>query len=169
MRIVVLVGLPGSGKSAYLARMGGGGLSSDAIRKMLSDDETNQAIHDRVFETLRYLLRQRLAIGPPVTYIDATNLTPGERAPYVGIGKSYGCELEAVFFDVPLEVCRARNLGRHRVVPDDALTAMSRKLVPPTLGEGFDRITILGAGSAGLVPLPVLQYVFYAGNRDRYR
>src|SRR5260370_42664884 len=83
MRIVVLVGLPGSGKSTYLEQMGVRGLSSDAIRKLLAGDETDQTIHARVFETLRYLLGQRLAIGPPVTYIDAPNLTPEERRAYL--------------------------------------------------------------------------------------
>src|SRR5579871_5024727 len=97
MRIVVLVGLPGSGKSTYLARKNVVGLSSDTIRGWLVDDVTDQTIHDRVFQTLRYVLRQRLALGRPVTYVDATNLTPQERAPYIGIGKSYGCDVEAVF------------------------------------------------------------------------
>lgn len=143
MRIVVLVGLPGSGKSTYLQRIGAIGLSSDAIRKTLVDDETDQTIHDRVFQTLRYLLRQRLVLGRPATYIDATNLTPQERSPYIGIGKSYGCEIEAVFFDVPLEVCLARNAGRARVVPEEAMAAMAKKLVPPALAEGFDRVTVV--------------------------
>ena len=89
MRIVVLVGLPGSGKSTYLKQMGGSGLSSDAIRKLLADEETDQTIHVRVFQTLRYLLEQRLAIGRAVTYIDATNLTPEERGPYLAIGRDY--------------------------------------------------------------------------------
>ena len=106
MRIVVLIGLPGSGKSTWLERMGATGLSSDAIRKLLADDEGDQTIHARVFQTLRYLLVKRLAIGRPVTYIDATNLTPAERAPYIRIGKAHECKVEAVFFDVPLEVCR---------------------------------------------------------------
>lgn len=141
MRIVVLVGLPGSGKSAWLERMGVGGLSSDAIRRLLADDETDQTIHDRVFQTLRHLLQQRLAIGRPVTYIDATNLTPEERRPYIEIGKSYGCQIEAVFFDAPFEVCRERNVRRHRVVPGDALEKMAAKLVAPSAEEGFDRVT----------------------------
>ena len=144
MRIIVLVGLPGSGKSTYLARLGVTALSSDTIRGWLADDETDQSIHDRVFETLRYMLRQRLALGRPVTYIDATNLRQEERRPYIGIGQSYGCEVEAVFFDVPLEVCRARNAARHRVVPEEAMQKMASRLTPPTLAEGFSKVTVIG-------------------------
>jgi predicted kinase len=142
-RIVVLVGLPGSGKSTWVERQGVAVLSSDAVRHLLADDVTNQTIHQRVFLTLRYLLGHRLALGRPVSYVDATNLTEADRRPYIELARVYGCTAEAVFFDVPVEVCRERNRRRARVVPEEALEQMTRKLTPPRLEEGFEKITVI--------------------------
>lgn len=141
-KIIITVGLPGSGKSTYLQRLAIAPLSSDAIRLLLADDVTDQTIHSRVFATIRYLLRHRLAIGRPVTYIDATHLTIEERRPYVNIARWYGCELEALFFDVPLEVCRERNRLRNRIVPEEAMEMMAAKLTPPSMEEGFTGVIV---------------------------
>jgi len=139
----VLIGLPGSGKSTWLARQGIAALSSDWIRQVLADDPADQKIHARIFLTMRYLLRHRLAIGRPVSYMDATHLTPEERLPYIRIGQWYGCDVEALFFDVPLEICRERNLRRARVVPDEAIERMAARLTPPAMAEGFTKITVV--------------------------
>ena len=139
-----MVGLPGCGKSTYLERLGVTPLSSDAVRLLLADDATNQTIHARVFQTLRYLLRHCLAIGRPVTYVDATHLTPEERRPYVQIARWYGCEIEAIYFDVPLDVCQKRNQRRNRIVPEETMRMMTAKLVPPRAEKGFAHITVVG-------------------------
>jgi predicted kinase len=142
-KIVIAVGLPGSGKSTYFAQLGVHAISSDAIRLQLSDDENNQSIHRQVFTTVRCLLRQRLQLGRPVTYVDATSLTIEERRPYLRIAREYGCEIEALYFDVPVEICKARNAARGRVVPDSAMDAMAAKLRRPTTSEGFHSIRVI--------------------------
>ena len=140
---MITVGLPGSGKSTWLQQLGASAISSDAIRLLLADDATIQTIHPQVFATMRYLLRHRLILGRPVSYVDATHLTVRERAPYVKIARKFSCDLEAVFFDVPVEVCQQRNRLRRRVVPEAAIEAMRAKLVPPSREEGFSRITVV--------------------------
>jgi predicted kinase len=141
--VILTVGLPGSGKSTYLARLGAHAISSDAIRLQLADDETNQTIHHRVFATARYLLQQRLELLRPVTYIDATNLTRIDREPFIQLAHAHGCEVEALYFDIPPDLCRARNAARGRIVPADALDIMAAKFEPPSLDEGFSRIEIV--------------------------
>lgn len=143
MTIVVLAGLPGSGKSTWLQRSGFSAISSDEIRRLLADDPTDQTIHRRVFATMRFLIKQRLAVGRAVTYVDATHLTPRERRPYVQLARLNDCDVEALFFDVPLDVCLERNRLRDRVVPEAAIREMSKRLIRPTLDEGFSRVVIM--------------------------
>jgi predicted kinase len=140
VKLVVTIGLPGSGKSTYLARLGVNPISSDEIRRLIADDPHDQTMNARVFATVRYLVRQRISSRRPVTYIDATHLTLWERKPYVQLARRYGCQLEALFFDVPVETCIARNQTRDRIVPEEAIRAMARRLTPPSKQEGFARV-----------------------------
>ncbi len=144
----MLAGLPGSGKSTWAQKQAEATLSSDSIRQLLADDETDQTIHREVFATLRYLLRRRLEMGRLITYIDATNLTVRDRRAYIHLARFYGARIEAIFFDEPLDECKARNRTRPRVVPEGALDWMHGRIALPTLAEGFDLVTILPSTNA---------------------
>ena len=140
MKIVITVGLPGSGKSSYLRRKGVNAISSDEFRRLITDDPADQDQHARVFATIRHLTRQRLEVGRPVTYVDATHLMRWERKPYIQMARRYGCRIEALFFDVPLDVCIVRNSLRERAVPVEAIRLMAGRMEVPTVEEGFDQI-----------------------------
>lgn len=141
--VVLTIGLPGSGKTSWFRRRGITPLSSDLLRMMLFDDIAEQRYQDLVFSTLRYLLRARMIARMPWNYVDATNLSPRERRGWIKMTQEFGYEVQAVFFDVPVEVCVERNTRRGRMVPDDVMQRMAQKLRPPTFEEGFSKITVV--------------------------
>jgi predicted kinase len=141
--VVLAVGLPGSGKSSWFKRHNITPLSSDVLRSMLFDDPAEQRFQDLVFSNLRSMLKARLIARRPTNYVDATNLTPHERNNWVKLAKDFGYEAQAVFFDVPLEVCIERHNRRDRIVPEDVMRKMSAKLKAPTFEEGFAKITVV--------------------------
>jgi len=141
--VVLAIGLPGSGKSTWFKRRGAVPLSSDVIRSMLFDDVTEQRFQDLVFSTLRSLLRARLVARMALNYVDATNLSPHDRRGWIKMAHDFGYEVQAVFFDVPTEVCMERNARRNRVVPEEVMQRMAGKLKPPKFEEGFSKITVV--------------------------
>ena len=137
--VVLAIGMPGSGKTTWFRRRGVTPLSSDLLRNILFDDVEEQRYQGLVFSTLRSLLARAADRQMPWNYVDATNLSVHERRQWIKMAKSFGYEVQAVFFDVPLEVCLDRNRQRDRSVSEEVMRKMAEKPKPPALKKASPR------------------------------
>lgn len=132
--LVVLSGLPGSGKSSLKASAQGfrdlqqAWLSADELRMKLfapyqeMDDDSgshfvfiSQEGNSAVFSILHSILHVRLG-QRQTCIVDATNINDGERRSYIAIAKELGVPYKVLILDTPLEEClRANALRNHRV------------------------------------------------------
>ena len=129
-----MVGLQGSGKSTWVA----GHLAG--THTVVSKDHWPRARHREARQ--QRVVAELLAAGASVV-VDNTSPSVAERAPLVALGRAAGVPVRAVFLDVPLATCRARNEARAAPVPLVGLYSAAGRLVAPTTDEGFTAVTVV--------------------------
>lgn len=159
--LAVLCGIAGCGKSTFAAKhfLSTQIVSSDACRAMVFDDENNQKITSHAFELWRFIIRKRLLLGK-LTVADATNLEQGDRSWLTRIARQHHFHSCAFVFDIPLEVCLARNATRHRVVPEEALIRQYQMLkmsLRTIQNEAFDSVFVLNEEQQSLVEVEIVR------------
>ena len=122
---VILVGLPGAGKSSL-------------VRQRF------EATHRRVED--RREVDAALASGASVV-VDTTNPRRVDRAPVIAVARARGAKVVGYYFDVTTRAAVARNAVRtgKDKVPNVAIFTVAKRLEPPAADEGFDelyRVTI---------------------------
>ena len=115
--LVLMIGAAGSGRSTFAARHfpAEAVVSSDQLRALIGGDESNQSVTDAVFQRLHDVLDHRLGAGL-LTVVDATNTDWMRRAEVIRSSRRHQRPAIAIVFDLPLEVCLARNTSRSRTV-----------------------------------------------------
>ncbi len=110
--LIVLCGLPGTGKSYFAAALASRVpcivLGSDRLRKILAPQPRyTRGEHSRIFTAAHCLLEQLLTEGCPVIF-DATNLTERARQPLYDIADRTGAQLLLIKFSAPEALIRQR-------------------------------------------------------------
>jgi predicted kinase len=151
----MLIGVPGSGKSSWLARQPIDWTntviaSTDNIIQQRAEDQGKT--YSEVFQQeiksataeMNKTIRDALAAGHNVIH-DQTNLTAKTRASKLAQIPMVYAKL-AVFFPTPSDEELARRLaGRPgKTIPAKVVLGMKSQLEKPTQAEGFDRVVTVG-------------------------
>lgn len=144
-RLIVLCGVPGSGKSTYARNKVNNDsnivwLSSDAIRERLYGDANCQDDPGKVFEIMQKEAVEALEKGFDVIY-DATSITRKARAGILNAVPKY-VQKCCVIIWAPIDICIERDKARARTVGKEVIDKMLKRFEAPFYDEGFDTIMV---------------------------
>lgn len=150
-RLIMLVGLPASGKSTYTETIVCKNkvvISSDTLREELFGNRKDTEHNNELFQELHKRVKKNLIDGKDVIY-DATNISSKRRRNF--LKELSGAEYNKVIFEchyIPTNYhsCLLNNIGRHYDVSTSVISRMYHQLQIPMYHEGWDVIKIVEHG-----------------------
>jgi predicted kinase len=142
VEVAIMIGLQASGKTTFCRQV----LAAD--HAVVSKDAFPNA-RNRQRRQMR-LISDALAEGRSVA-VDNTNPSPQEWQPLIHAALEHGAQAVGYWFPPDLTATQERNAvreGRHRV-PDVGLYTTLKRLRPPSLADGFDRLYLVSFDGAG--------------------
>lgn len=136
---IILSGIQGAGKSTFCRE-----------RYWDSHIRINYAML-RTRHREQVLLQACLFAKQPFV-VDATNPTPADRARYLAPAKAAGFRVVGIEFHIGLDLALVRNASRvgKRRIPEKAIRATLKKMVPLSYDEGFEEILIAEVTAGGI-------------------
>ena len=154
-KVFLMCGPSGSGKTTWVKKQIEGAqfptahISRDVIRfSMLKEGEDYFAHEDEVIKEFYHQAQEAIDGEPQAIFIDATHLSEKARNSTLDALNLENCELYAVDFQVPVEICLQQNAGRtgRAKVPSSVIRRMYYSYqAPKAEGEAY-KYTILTVG-----------------------
>jgi len=154
--IIVVCGLPGSGKShfasAYFSGSGRLRVNRKELRRLLfemthfgqkwSEKEFASSDEFLVAHVERKIIEHFLQNHKKLL-IDNTSMSRESRKHYVTIARQAGRSISAVFLDTPVAQCLQRNRSREDAIPERVISNLAAEKELPEVSEGYKDVVIV--------------------------
>ena len=166
-KLIVMCGLPGSGKTTKAKTLSeeynATYISSDDLRKEMLGDENNQDNNESVFIEMNKRTADELRRGNNVIY-DSCNISCKRRIALIQTMKRYNPEFICALVYKTYEDCLIDNRDRSRVVPDGVIKRMLMNFYFPQKFEGWNEIKIFFSKTQNFKTENDLMELFYGKN-----
>lgn len=135
MKILILKGLPASGKSTYAKELVAVNhnwvrVNKDDLRAMMNGGVFSGKLEKHIVRTERELVENALKLGKNVI-VDDTNFNPNHEIFFRALAYQYSAEVEVKFFDTPLAMCIDRDNKRSNGVGEAVIRRMYDQYLKP--------------------------------------
>lgn len=134
-KIIIPIGIPGSGKTRYFNR-----INNRQIILLSGDNEKSyrgECVRHLLIEKAKMLIKAGVSV-----YFDSPNITKRGREELIRQIKSVDseCRIIGIYFKTPINQCVENNRQRENTVPDERIFDMYKHFEKPSLDEGFTEI-----------------------------
>lgn len=135
--ILMLKGLPASGKSTYARELVDEGfvrVNKDSLREMMNNGKFTKGNEKRILRLRDEIIRDSINAGSSVV-VDDTNFEQKHYDTLSTMAQNLNANFQVLFIDTPLEDCIARNEKRADKVPMNVIVNMHNKYIAPLREE----------------------------------
>jgi tRNA uridine 5-carbamoylmethylation protein Kti12 len=154
--IILICGLPGSGKSQFskqfFADSGRDRVNRKEIHRLLYEmihfgkkwtEKEFDALDDFLVKHVERKIIEHLLQNNQKVLVDNTSVSESSRRTYLGIAHQMHKTIGAIFLHTPPATCLERNRGREDPVPERAISNLAATIDLPRTEEGFKELLII--------------------------